>query len=487
MIFNSISFLVFFVTVFFLYYIVFKENTKFQNWLLLLSSYFFYGYVNWKIIPIILISTVVIYALGIAVYKTEENEKKSSWLATLGILLAAGSLVYFKYFNFFIESFSSVLNTIGLKSNIGTFNIIMPIGISFFTFKLISYIIEVHRGQIEPTKDFIVFATYIGFFPTIMAGPIDRPNSFIPQLKNKRSFNYEMTVDGCRQILWGLFQKVIIADNLASIINGVWNDIPNQQGSTLLLMAILYSFQMYTDFSGYSHIAIGVGKILGFNITKNFNYPYFSRNIAEFWRNWHISLTSWLTDYIFMPLNFKFRSFGNWGIILAIIINFTLVGLWHGANWTFVLYGLYHGLLFIPLILTGTIFKTKKLTVNKFDLPSIADFLKISGTFLIWTLSLIIFRANNISQAWSYFSNIFSSSLLTAPKLSTHNLDLIIIIIIYIIVFMLIEWYGRDTQCPLTEIDHKVKKYTRWFIYIIMVVSIIVFAGGKQDFIYFQF
>jgi D-alanyl-lipoteichoic acid acyltransferase DltB (MBOAT superfamily) len=487
MIFNSLNFIVFFVVVFFLYYLVFKKDTKLQNWFLLLSSYFFYGYVNWKIIPILLISTLITYTIGFAIYKNEDNEKKSSFFATLGILLATGSLVYFKYFNFFIESFSTVLNTIGLKSNIGTFNIIMPLGISFFTFKLISYIIEVHRGGIEPTRNFVVFATYISFFPTIMSGPIDRPNDFLPQLKKKRRFDYNLVLDGCREILWGLFQKAIIADNLATLINGVWSDIPSQSGSTLLLMAILYSFQMYTDFSGYSHMAIGVGKILGFNITKNFNYPYFSRNIAEFWRKWHISLTSWLTDYIFMPLNFKFRSFGNWGIILAIVINFILVGLWHGANWTFLVYGLYHGLLFIPLILKGSLFKTKKLDVNKFGLPSLKDFFKICGTFLIWTTSLIIFRADTINQAWNYFSNIFSKSILTIPKFNIHDLDLIIIITVYIVIFMIIEWYGRETPYPLFQMEKKANRYTRWFIYIIIILSIITFAGGAKTFIYVQF
>ncbi|MCL7763649.1 MBOAT family protein [Polaribacter sp. Z014] len=363
----------------------------------------------------------------------------------------------------------------------------MPLGISFFTFKLISYIIEVHRGQIEPTKDFVIFATYVAFFPTILSGPIDRPNNFIPQLVGKRTFNYNLVVDGCRQILWGLFQKVVIADNLAVYINGVWGDIPNQSGSMLLFMAILYSYQIYTDFSGYSHMAIGVGKILGFQITKNFNYPYFSRNIAEFWRNWHISLTSWLTDYVFMPLNFKFRSFGNWGIILAIIINFMLVGLWHGANWIFVIYGLYHGLLFIPLILTGTIFKKKKLIVNKYGIPSLKDFFKINVTFLLWTLSLIIFRADNINQSWSYFSKIFSSSLFTIPKFNHHDLGVIITIIFFIIIFMLIEWFGREKEYAISQLEKTSNKYSRWAIYIIIIISIMIFAGGKQDFIYFQF
>lgn len=486
MIFNSLSFLIFFSTIFFLYYFVFKENTKIQNWLLLLSSYFFYGYVNWRIIPILLVSTALIYFTGIAIHSTKEDIKKSSWLATIGVLLGAGSLVYFKYFNFFIDSFSLVLNSIGLQSNIGTFNIIMPLGISFFTFKLISYIIEVHRGKIEPTIDFVVFATYIAFFPTIMSGPIDRPNNFIPQLVRKRPFNFDLAADGCRQILWGLFQKIIIADNLAGIINGVWGDIPEQSGSTLFIMAILYSFQMYTDFSGYSHMAIGVGKILGFHITKNFNYPYFSRNVAEFWRNWHISLTSWLTDYIFMPLNIKFRNLGNLGIILAIIINMIVVGFWHGANWTFVVFGLYHGLLFIPLILTGAIFKKKKLKVNTYGAPSASDVLKMIGTFLLVTFGLIIFRSENMNQFFTYVSGIFSNSLFTVP--SFPDLYVASITILFIIIFMLIEWMGRESDFAIAKIGKSWNTPRRYAMYYAIIILIMYFGNFDQNqFIYFQF
>ena len=482
MIFNSISFCVFFIIVFFLYYFLLKEKNKAQNWLLLLSSYFFYGFADLWMVPLLLVATIIIFFLGREIHKTN-NFKKSSLLTALGVLTGVGLLVYFKYFNFFIDSFSSLFNAIGLKSNIGTFNIIMPLGISFFTFKLISYIIEIHRGKIESTKDFVMFSTYISFFPTILSGPIDKPNTFIPQLQEKRSFDYILVVDGCRQILWGLFQKVVIADNLAGVINNIWGDIPNQTGSTLLITAILYSIQMYTDFSGYSHMAIGVGKILGFNITKNFNYPFFSRNVAEFWRNWHISLTSWLTEYVFIPLNIRFRNFGDFGIILAIIINMVVVGIWHGANWTFVVFGMYHGLLFIPLILNGSIFKKKKLKTNKYGLPSLGDFLKMVGTFLLVTIGLVIFKAEGFLQAWSYLSGIFDLTIFSFPiGLDSKT----IIAILFSILLFAIEWYSRKREYGLNLSN--IKSLTiRWFIYLILLFIILIFGAKSQEFIYFQF
>jgi D-alanyl-lipoteichoic acid acyltransferase DltB (MBOAT superfamily) len=484
MIFNSFNFLIFFVVIFFLYYFPLKEETKAQNWLLLLASYFFYGYADWRMVPLLLTATGIFYLLGITIEKSKE--KTATLLTLFGGVLGVGLLFYFKYLNFFIESFSELFNSIGLKANLGTFNIILPLGISFFTFRLISYAIEIHRGKIEATKDFVVFATYVSFFPTILSGPIDRPNNFIPQLQAKRSFDYNLVVDGCRQILWGLFQKLVIADNLAGFVNGVWGDIPGQSGSTLLIIAILYSFQLYTDFSGYSHIAIGVGKLLGFRITRNFNNPYFSRNIAEFWRSWHISLTSWLTDYIFIPLNIKFRNLGNLGIILAIIINMVVVGLWHGANWTFVIFGLYHGLLFIPLVLSGSIFKKKKLKENKFGLPSLKDFFRIIVTFLLWTLSLIIFRAENIGQAMSYISEILSSSLFIIPYFVGGTLALKIVIITTF--FMLIEWFGREQEYAIAILGLKWKRPLRYAMYYAILAAIVVFkAAEEEQFIYFQF
>ncbi|MFT5248464.1 MAG: alginate O-acetyltransferase complex protein AlgI [bacterium] len=482
MVFNSFSFLVFIIIVFFLYYIPLKEKTKAQNWLLLLASYFFYSYTDWRMTPLLLAATAIFYFLGIAIQTSKE--KKASLLTTLGVFLGVSLLLYFKYLNFFIESFTELFNAIGLKANSSTFNIILPLGISFFTFRLISYAIEVHRGKIEATRDFVSFATYVAFFPTIMSGPIDRPNNFIPQLQTKRSFDYNLAVDGCRQILWGLFQKLVIADNLAGLINRVWNDIPDQSGGTLLITAILYSFQLYTDFSGYSHMAIGVGKILGFRITNNFNYPYFSRNVSEFWRNWHISLTSWLTDYIFIPLNIKFRNLGNSGIVLAIVINMVVVGLWHGANWTFIVFGLYHGLLFIPLILTGAIFKKKKLKVNKFGLPLLNDFFKIIGTFLIWTLSLILFRAKDIGQFWEYTSGFFK---IPGFFKNTAALGSLILIFVFTVIMFIVEWIQKDKEFPLQINDDIKSKLLRIALYWVLIIVILLNSGEKQQFIYFQF
>jgi len=482
MIFNSLNFLIFFLAVFFLYYFPLKEKTKAQNWLLLISSYVFYGIADWQMILLLLVATTIFYFLGLAIRTS--TEKTSSLLTTLGVLLGVGLLFYFKYLNFFIESFSDLFNAIGLKTNWGTFNIILPLGISFFTFRLLSYVIEIHRGKIAPTKDFVVFATYVAFFPTILSGPIDRPNNFIPQLAGKRPFNYGLAVDGLRQILWGLFQKVVIADNLAGIINEVWGDIPNQSGSILLIMAILYSFQLYTDFSGYSHMAIGVGKLLGFRITKNFNYPYFSRNVAEFWRNWHISLTSWLTDYIFIPLNIKFRNIGNLGIILAIIINMVIVGLWHGANWTFIIFGLYHGFLFIPLILTGSIFKKKKLKVNKLGLPFLNDFFKIIGTFLLWTFSLIIFRAENTGQLWEYINGIFNVSGFF--KITAGSIVLIPILALTSILFI-VEWLERENEYAIADLGLKWRYPLRYAMYYSIIIAILWFSREEHQFIYFQF
>lgn len=486
MLFNSSNFILFFIVVITIYYFPLNRNLKAQNWLLFLSSYFFYGYVNWKIVPILFIATAVFFSLGISIANCQ-SQRRSSALTTLGALLGIGLLVYFKYFNFFIDSFSTLLSAIGLQSNIGTFDIIMPLGISYFTFKMISYIIEIHRGKITASQDFVAFGTYISFFPTILSGPIDKPYKFIPQLEIERSFNYDLTVNGCRQILWGLFQKIVIADNLASTVNHVWSDLPNQSGGTLCITSILYSIQLYTDFSGYSHIAIGIGKILGFRITQNFNYPFFSRNVAEFWRNWHISLTSWLTDYIFMPLNIKFRSFGTIGIILAIMINMLVVGIWHGANWTFALFGLYNGLLFIPLILSGSLFVKNKLKTNQFGLPSFLDFSKILVTFTVITLGLIVFRSDNIVTSYNYIMGIFNFNSKAFLDLSNSNLAMAIPAILYAIIFFVIEWHTRKEEFSLATLGLNWSRPVRFTLYYVIIFIIFLFQTQEQQFIYFQF
>jgi D-alanyl-lipoteichoic acid acyltransferase DltB (MBOAT superfamily) len=488
MVVNSLNFLLFFVVVFVVYYLPINKNTpKFQNTWLLLTSYFFYGFADWKMIPLLFGATVVYYVIGLWLKMEMEKGKTkvASNITTLGVVLGVGVLLYFKYLNFFAESFFQLLNGIGLYVSWTTLNIVLPIGISFFTFKLISYVIEIHREHIQPSSDFIEFGVYVAFFPTILSGPIDRPNKFIPQLKAKRSFNYDMAFDGSRQILWGMFTKMCIADNLAIATDSIWSDFSSQNGSTLLLMALLYPIQMYADFDGYSNMAIGVGKILGINVAKNFNHPFLARNIAEYWRNWHISLTGWLTDYVFSPLNIAFRNLNNLGIIFAILVNFVLIGLWHGANWTFAIFGLYHGLLYIPLILSGSFGKKKKLRPNHYGLPNRKDFLKMIGTYFMVSIGLIIFRATTILDAISYSKGIISDSIIRIPYLGGSSVYIGFLFAIYILIA---EWRDREKDFPLQQ-----KVGSHGFINLrlsdFIIVTLIVLFGNidSKQFIYFQF
>lgn len=486
MVFNSFSFLIFFIVVFFAYFFVFKKTAKMQNILILLASYFFYGYADWRMLPLLLVATLLFYGLGIAIAKNNSrNEKTASRLTTLSVVLGVGILLYFKYLNFFIGSFAALFNSFGLHTNVSSFNIIMPIGVSFFTFKLISYAVEIHRERIEPSKDFVEFATYIAFFPTILSGPIDRPNKFIPQLQKKREFDYNIAVDGCRQILWGLFTKMVIADNIAKVTDAAWNNIGEQTGAQLLYVALLYPIQMYTDFDGYSNMAIGVGKILNIKITRNFNHPFIGRNIAEYWQRWHISLTSWLTDYVFSPLNIAFREYEKKGIIFAIIINFVLIGLWHGANWTFALFGLYHGLLYVPLIVSGSFMKKKKIKKNAHGLPKQQDFIKMVETYLLVALGLIIFRAENISQVGDYISQMASTSIFSIGSIYGKKL------LAFCILILLFDWIQRDKEYVLQIAGSNYFKnvYLRWSLYMCITWSCMYcfFTMDKSEFIYFQF
>lgn len=410
MVVNSLNFLLFFAFVFVVYYFALKGRRKAQNIWLLLTSYFFYGFAEWKMIPLLLISTLFFYGMGILIAKySERNSKKASTFTTFGVLMGIGLLLYFKYLNFFIQSFSEFFNAIGLHTNWSTFNILMPIGISFFTFKLISYLIEIRRGRIEPCKSFVDFATYISFFPTILSGPIDRPKPFLSQLETVRIFDYELASEGLKRIFWGMFMKMCVADRLAIYVDAIFDNAVQHNGTSLAFASLLYPLQMYADFAGYSEMAIGVGCLLGIKITENFKRPFFSQNIAEYWRKWHISLTSWLTDYVFMPLNIHFRNMEKWGSIFAIIITFILIGLWHGANWTFAVFGLYHGLLYIPLMLSGAFFKKSKIKKSENGLPTLNSSMKMIRTFLLVALGLILFRATSLGEAGMIVSKIVSN------------------------------------------------------------------------------
>ncbi|GHT04072.1 O-acyltransferase [Bacteroidia bacterium] len=465
-----------------MYYFVFKEKTKSQNVLLLVANYFFYAWVDWRLLPLLIVSTLIFYGLGIAIFNTN-NEKRKSLFCTLGVVFGLGVLGYFKYVNFFITSLSDLFESLGLHTNWHTFKILVPIGISFYTFRLLSYVLDIHREECEPTRNFVAFATYVAFFPCILSGPIDRPNKLIPQIETKRIFNYSLATDGLRQILWGLFKKMVIADNCAGVVDRIWENYTDHSGSTLALGAILCSIQVYADFSGYTDMAIGIGKLLGFRLTKNFNYPFFSKNIADYWKKWHISLTSWLTDYVFTPLNFTFRKLKKWGVILAVLVNFTLVGLWHGANWNFVAFGVFHGLLYIPLILSGVLSKEVKIETGKWGLPQLKDFCQMLLTFFLVVIGGIIFKSGSIAEAWHFVARLFSFPFFSIP-VGLPRVTLYASV--FSVVLIIVEWIGRHNDYTLERIPIK-SGLLRLVLYAIIVGTIIVYGNKGGAFIYFQF
>lgn len=488
MVVNSYSFLLFFVVVFIVYYLPFFKNTPmFQNTWLLLVSYVFYGMADWRMIPLLLGTTIVFWLIGLWLHHQMEegHTKAASRITTFSVVLGVGILLYFKYLNFFVESLAELLNAIGLQVSWSTLNIILPIGVSFFTFKLISYIIEIHREHIEPCRDLTEFAAYIAFFPTILSGPIDRPDKFLPQMKQVHTLDYTLAADGCRQILWGMFTKMCIADNLAIITNQAWNGYDHLPSTMLLIAALLYPIQLYADFDGYSNMAIGVGKILGYRVNRNFNHPFLARNMAEYWRRWHMSLTGWITDYVFMPLNIAFRNIGNTGIILAAMINLVLIGLWHGANWTYGAFGFYHGLLFIPLILSGAFGNNKKLKENSHGFPFLKDFWKMLFTFSLVAFGLIIFRADNISQAFGFIYSMLTNGLTGASIIDTYGK----LYILFGLMLLVIEWIQRKQEhaLQLQNLHFFSQRSIRYTLYLIMILLIITFTGKSQAFIYFQF
>lgn len=494
MVVNSLSFLLFFTLVFVVYYLpIGKNSPRFQNVWLLLMSYVFYGFADWKLVMLLFGTTAVFYGMGLWLKnEMKKNHKENaSQITTIGVVLGVCILLYFKYLNFFAESFVQLLNALGLHASWATLNIVLPVGVSFFTFKLISYVIEIHREHIDACDDFVDFALYIAFFPTILSGPIDRPNNFLPQLRGHHSFDYDLAVDGCRQILWGMFTKMCIADNLASVVDYVWNDYSAQSSTALATAALLYPIQMYADFDGYSNMAIGVGKILGYRVNRNFNHPFLARNPAEYWRRWHISLTTWITDYIFMPLNIAFRRYDNGGIIMAAAINMIVIGLWHGANWTYAFFGLYYGILYIPLILNGSFAKTRKLKTGPNGLPKFVDFGKMVSTFLLVALGLIIFRAQSMSDCWQYLSLMLTLHNGVHIGLLGSMIFSNIWVYVLVLVILILEWTTKDKEHPLQFSTNGLfrNKIIRWSLYFLLCILLFFLTnpGADQDFIYFQF
>jgi len=482
MLFNSLEFAFFLPIVFLLYWFVTHRSFKQQNALLLLASYFFYGWWDWRFLSLIAFSSLVDYVVGISLANAETKMKRKL-LLSLSILVNIGFLGFFKYFNFFAESFAQAFTLLGEPLEISSLKIILPVGISFYTFQTLSYSIDIYRKKLTPTKDFVAFFAFVSFFPQLVAGPIERASNMLPQFLNKRDFQYHEAVNGCRQILWGLFKKIVIADNCAKFVNIIFEDPSAHSSSTLILGVILFSFQIYGDFSGYSDIAIGVARLFGFKLMRNFAYPYFSRNIGEFWRRWHISLSTWFRDYLYIPIG------GSRGSTLLqirnIFIVFLVSGFWHGASWNFLCWGGLHALFFIPLVLMKRNRTFLHSVKTKWLFPSLKEGLLIVFTFSITSLAWVFFRAESVSESLHYFQGMFSDSILTVPDILRDIKAIVLVLFIFGLVF--IEWIARDHQYGIERITQKWSSPLRYGFYYGLTMVIFMFKGIPQDFIYFQF
>ena len=483
MVFNSIQFALFLPIVFFIYWLL-RKSIKLQNLFVVVASYAFYGWWDWRFLILIAFTSFCSWGSGLFIAKNGGNNAEdirwgqnvlfaSKFWLIANIVLNLGILSTFKYYDFFVSEFG---NLFGLNTESLLLRIILPVGISFYTFQALSYSIDVYRGKIEPTKDPIAFFAYVAFFPQLVAGPIERATNLLPQFQKARTFDYAEAVEGCRRILWGLFKKMVIADNCAIYVDSVWKDYSAQSGSTLVLAAILFAFQIYGDFSGYSDIAIGTAKLFGINLRDNFLTPYFSRNVAEFWKRWHISLNTWFVDYVYIPLGGSRE--GRLNTTRNTFVIFLLSGLWHGANWTYVGWGAYHALLFVPLIWLGT---TKKYR----DVATWKQVPQMLLTFGLVVMGWIIFRAPSIADAGQYVVSICDKSLLTIPWLMTR--DFYIPLFIGIAIMFVFEWIGRKNGYGLAWLRGK-NRFLQVVMYYLFVVLIYLWQAKEEiQFIYFQF
>lgn len=471
----------FFLPIVFLFYWFVFKRLKWQNLFLVIASYVFYGWWDWRFLILIALTTFFSYISGRLIVQYEGRRKIQKAVSGTNIILNLSILGVFKYYNFFAENFAVLFRNIGWQVDWVTLDILLPVGISFYTFQALSYSIDVYQKKLPVCKDIIAFFAYISFFPQLVAGPIERATNLLPQFYKSRTFDYAQAVDGCRQMLWGFFKKIVVADNCAEAANVIWGDYSNQSGFTLLLGGFFFTFQIYGDFSGYSDIAIGTARLFGINLMRNFNFPYFSRDIAEFWRRWHISLTTWFRDYIYIPLGGS--RCVRWKVMRNTLIIFLVSGFWHGANWTFITWGAYHALLFFPLMLWGKNRKyTNSVAAGRF-LPSVKEFGQMLFTFLLALIGWIIFRAENIGQAWDYLGRMCSSSLLDISIRWGKSA------LLYIVLLVIVEWFQRDKQHALQITGKGILLYTpvRWIIYFTIILFVLLFAGGQTDFIYFQF
>jgi alginate O-acetyltransferase complex protein AlgI len=490
MLFNSIQFAFFLTIVFLIYWFVVNKNIKYQNLFLLLASYIFYGSWDWRFLFLLVMISLVNYFIGIYIDKNEADSRKKIWLIA-GLVINLGILGVFKYYNFFIDSFIDLASLVGYKLPKSSTRIILPLGISFYIFLSLSYILDIYKKKLAANYNIIEVLLSLSFFPIILAGPIQRPSSLLPQIVEKREFKYDMAADGLRQILWGLFVKIALADNLAPTVDDIFLNYSHYSGSTLLIGSLLYTIQIYADFSGYSNIAIGTAKLLGFRLMQNFDYPYFSRDITEFWKKWHMSLTSWFRDYLFLPISFAV----SWKIkhervfyiktdlfiyIVASLITWFLTGLWHGANYTFIIWGMIHGGFLILYQWQRKprkkLLKTLGINNNNIILVLIETFFTLAVVILAW----VFFRSESLHKAVEYFKGIFSVSLFSFPQVFPK------IAILISMICLLTEFVQRTKQHAL-QLDNIRYRAIRWGIYFGIVFIILFFGGGDHKFIYFQF
>ena len=475
MLFNSLEFLIFLPTIFCLYWFVFQKNLRVQNLLLLISSYIFYGWWDWRFLSLILLSTLIDYSVGLKIYDSSNLKIKKSYL-WISILFNLGLFGFFKYFNFFIDSWIDLLGAFGYEhQSTWTLNVILPVGISFYTFQTMSYSLDIFYGKLKPTKDFISFASFVSFFPQLVAGPIERASNLLPQILNNRVFKYEQGIQGLRLILWGMFKKVVIADSLAWGVDFVFNDFQSLDGGVLLLGLLYFSFQIYCDFSGYSDIAIGTSKLFGFELMSNFRFPYFSRDIGEFWRRWHISLSTWFRDYMYIPLGGSKVS--KWLSVRNIFIIFIVSGFWHGANWTFIVWGLIHAVLYIPLFISGSNRRyTTSIVAENSWYPTVKELFQMGITFLSTMVAWVFFRSDSVIDGFLFILRM--NTHFGVPSTNRSG-------ILFILILVILEWIMRkDERNPL----HFNNKLIRYLLYLSIVITICLIGNSNNiEFIYFQF
>jgi alginate O-acetyltransferase complex protein AlgI len=473
MLFNSISYILFLPVVFFIYWFLFSKSLRAQNIFLFIVSYIFYAWWDWRFLFLLMLSTLIDYSFGLLVYQSTKRKKLFLWLSVANNLVV---LFFFKYYNFFIESAVELAQHFGFKGDGPVLNILLPVGISFYTFHGMSYVFDIYNQKVKPTRNFIDYALFVSFFPLLVAGPIERAHHLLPQIQQKRTFNYQQAVEGMRLILWGFFKKIVIADTLAVTVNEIFAAYFQYPGSTLVLGVIFFSFQIYCDFSGYTDIALGSAKLFGIELLTNFRFPYFSRDIAEFWRRWHISLSSWFRDYLYIPLGGS-RG-GKWNALRNTFIIFIVSGFWHGANWTYLFWGFLHAAFFVPLLLLNTNRKhTTHIVAYNSKLPSLKEFGQMLLTFLLVTFAWIFFRSPTMGYAGEYLKGI-THHFFTRPDYLN--------MLVYVLIFLVADWMQRKNERGVLNISNRTARYV---VYFLMAVLILVHYHyiDQTEFIYFKF